>query len=430
MILKGSQRGGASQLAAHLLNDRDNDHVRLHELRGFVAHDLRGALREAEAVSKGTRCTQFMFSVSLNPPKSANPTERDFEKAADRIEKAMGLEGQPRAMVIHEKEGRRHAHAVWPRIDAETMRAINLPFFKRKLTDLSRDLYLDHGWTLPDGLRPGGGKNPLNFTLEEWQQAKRLGTDPRAIKAEFREAFDRSDGLKALRNALEERGYYLAQGDRRDLVAIDLHGEIHSVARRAGVKTRELRDRIGALDELPRVDEVQASISSRVTDQLRRFSADAKRKQQADLAPLHARRETLRDRHRAARETLARQQAERWQAETKTRAERFRRGLGGLWDRLTGKAASIRRANEAESASFLHRDSSERDTLVLSQMGERRALQADIETLRLRHLHDRRLLSREIAQAMRAAKRREEQAADHEREMTQARRPRGLSLSR
>lgn len=47
MILKGSQRSGALKLAAHLLNDRDNDHVELHELRGFTADDLHGALREA-----------------------------------------------------------------------------------------------------------------------------------------------------------------------------------------------------------------------------------------------------------------------------------------------------------------------------------------------------------------------------------------------
>ena len=42
---------------------------------------------------------------------------------------------------MHEKEGRRHAHVVWSRIDADEMKAINLPHFKVKLRDLSRDLY-------------------------------------------------------------------------------------------------------------------------------------------------------------------------------------------------------------------------------------------------------------------------------------------------
>ena len=54
MILKGSQRAGATQLAAHVLNERDNEHVRVHELRGFAADDLHGALTEAYAISRGT----------------------------------------------------------------------------------------------------------------------------------------------------------------------------------------------------------------------------------------------------------------------------------------------------------------------------------------------------------------------------------------
>ena len=54
MILKGSQRSGARQLSEHLLNDRDNDHVSLCDLRGFVAGDLHGALLR-----------QFVFSFVI-----------------------------------------------------------------------------------------------------------------------------------------------------------------------------------------------------------------------------------------------------------------------------------------------------------------------------------------------------------------------------
>jgi hypothetical protein len=182
MILKGSQRAGASALAAHLLNDRDNDHITVHQLRGFVADDLHGALHEAHAISKGTQCKQFMFSVSLNPPKDSVLSDEAFERAANACEERLGLTGQPRAIIIHEKEGRRHAHVVWSRIDANQMRAINMAHFKTKLTALSKELYLEHGWELPDGLKHMGGKSPLNFDLAEWQQAKRIGIDPREIK--------------------------------------------------------------------------------------------------------------------------------------------------------------------------------------------------------------------------------------------------------
>ena len=68
MILQGSQRSGARQLAADLLNSRDNEHVEVHELRGFCADDLQGAFQEIEATSRGTRAKQPLFSLSLNPP--------------------------------------------------------------------------------------------------------------------------------------------------------------------------------------------------------------------------------------------------------------------------------------------------------------------------------------------------------------------------
>jgi hypothetical protein len=71
VILKGSQRAGARQLAAHLLNERDNEHVSVHELRGFAADGLHGALTEAHAVSKGTKCKQFLFSLSPKGGKQA-----------------------------------------------------------------------------------------------------------------------------------------------------------------------------------------------------------------------------------------------------------------------------------------------------------------------------------------------------------------------
>lgn len=42
MILNASQRGGGMQLAVHLLK-AENEHVEVHEIRGFVAPDLKEA---------------------------------------------------------------------------------------------------------------------------------------------------------------------------------------------------------------------------------------------------------------------------------------------------------------------------------------------------------------------------------------------------
>jgi hypothetical protein len=63
MILKASQRSGAKQLGTHLLRTDENEHVELHEISGFVSETLQGAMQEAYALSKGTKCKQFLFSV-------------------------------------------------------------------------------------------------------------------------------------------------------------------------------------------------------------------------------------------------------------------------------------------------------------------------------------------------------------------------------
>jgi hypothetical protein len=190
-----------------------------------MADDLTGALREAEATAKGTRCKQYLFSLSLNPPQKETARVEDFEMALNTIEQRLGLSGQPRVIVFHEKEGRRHAHAVWSRIDTEKMTAIPLPFFKTKLREVSKELYLEHGWKLPRGLIDSKARDPRNFTLEEWQQAKRIGRDAAELKGIIIECWASSDSAAAFAKALGERGMYLAKGDRRAHVAVTFEGE-------------------------------------------------------------------------------------------------------------------------------------------------------------------------------------------------------------
>ena len=286
MILKGNQRAGGTQLARHLLNARDNDHVEVHELRGFVADDLVGAFKEAYAVSTGTKCRQFLFSLSLSPPETETVPVEHFEAAIAAIEDKLGMTGQPRAVVFHEKEGRRHAHCVWSRIDTDRMRAINLSHYKLKLRDMSRQLYLEHGWKMPRGLMNSRERNPLNFSQAEWQQAKRTRQNPQALKEMFQECWAVSDSRAAFANALEERGFWLAKGDRRGHVAVDWHGEVYAVSRYIGVKAKEVRARFGEADSQPSVETVQQQISERFTEKLRAFCAETEARHDKRLSAL------------------------------------------------------------------------------------------------------------------------------------------------
>ncbi|MTD94374.1 relaxase [Hyphomicrobium sp. xq] len=383
MILKASQRGGGKQLGLHLMKTEENEHVEVHEIRGFVSDDIVGALKEAYAVSKGTRCKQFLFSVSLNPPPNERVPVEIFESAIARIEEKNGLIGQPRIVVFHEKEGRRHAHAIWSRIDAETMTAKNLSHFKLKLRDLSREIYLEQGWKMPRGLMNSREADPRNFTLKEWQQAKRTGRGD--LKELMQECWAVSDSKAAFMQALKSRGFTLAKGDRRGHVAITPEGEVISIARYTGKKTKDIEARLGKSDTLPSVTEARAQLTKDLSATFKRHMREAEEKKRRDLAPLDAERRAMVQGQRQERTHLRTRQTQRWIEESRARIERFDEGVKGLWGRITGKHAEICKANEREAYAALTRDRDQRQTLMEAQMKDRQALQIHIKATRNRH---------------------------------------------
>lgn len=396
MILKASQRAGHDDLARHLMKP-ENEHVEVHEIRGFVSDTVAGAFREAYAISRGTKCKQFLFSCSLNPPEDETAPVSVFEDAAQRIEKKLGLEGQPRVLIFHEKEGRRHAHCVWSRIDAESMTAINLAHTKRKLMDISRALYIEHGWKMPDGMIDPALRNPLNFDRKEWFQAKRTGQDPRDIKALFQQCWASSDSGKAFRQSLEQRGYYLARGDRRAVVAVDIHGEIYAVARWANVKTKEVVARMGDIAALPSVEDAQLHAASLKRQKLQSFARTATEDFTQAANAVEAKRIAMVERHRANRKALQASQDERWTQEAIERSARFRKGIRGLWDRVTGKNGKLRGQNAQEAAAAAERDAKEKQALIERQLEERQRLQREILAARRVHTYEITRIYREIS---------------------------------
>lgn len=425
MILKGSQRAGGRQLAVHLLRTDENEHVRVHELRGFVGEDLHSAFLEAYAVSQGTRAKQYLFSLSLNPPPSERVSVPSFEAAISAVELKLGLGGQPRAIVFHEKEGRLHAHAVWSRIDGDEMKAINLPHYKLKLRDVSRELYLEHGWKMPRGLVNSRDRNPTNFTRAEWQQAKRASQDPRQLKQMFQECWAMSDSRKAFAASLQSRGYTLACGDRRGHVAVDFRGEVYAIAKYVGVRTKDVKIRLGDPHELTPVKRAQEDIASRMTDMLRRHIQEVEAQHELQSATLAVRRSQIVQRQRDERVNLEAMQEERRNRETVERSQRFSRGFRGLWDRLTGKHGKIAQENERQSLQSKERDRAERNRVVQQQLDERRMLHKAIQLNRQVHEKEVGELHRDIASYLQIRERHPQSlretfhGADHQKERPQ-----------
>lgn len=378
MILVGNQRGGGRDLARHLMKT-ENERVEVAELRGFVANDLDGAFQESHAISRGTQCKQYLFSLSLNPPKGTTVSDEDFERAVAKAETKLGLTGQPRALVYHEKRGddgevRRHAHAVWSRIDVDEMKAVPLPHSHRKLQDVSRDLYLEHGWPMPRGLAVTGERDPRNFTLEQWQQAKRAGVNPREVKTAFQDAWAVSDSKAALTHALQERGYRLARGNRRGYVAVDHHGEVYVVAKWADVKTKAVRERLGDTETLPSVAEAKIEIARAMQAKMEAFQREVAEREAREEREAAARKAAIKTEQKAQRDAQHEAAQRRTREEERARQARLRTGLLGLWDRLRGERKRQLERNQTEAAVAQQRDLSERQQLTATQLAQRREM--------------------------------------------------------
>ena len=382
MILKGNERGNSKQLAVHLLNDLDNEHVEVHEVRGFVSEDVTGAFKESFAISKGTKCRNHLFSLSLNPPQDQNVPVETFEAAINQVEEKIGLSGQPRAIVFHEKHGRRHAHCVWSRIDAVTMTARNLAHYKNKLQSVSRELYLEHNWKMPKGLAKSEQRDPRNFSLAEWQQCKRMGKNARDIKTMMQDCWAVSDNATAFQHALKERGLVLAKGDRRGHVAVTHEGEVLSISRYVGKKAKEVRERLGEPENLPSVETAKVQIAKDMGQAFKRHAAEVKTQRTNEAVLAQKQRTNMIASHRTERQRLKSAQKARWNTEASERSSKLNKGLKGVWQRVKGQHKRIRQQNEHEALAAIKRDREQREHLVFAQLKDRRDIEVKVKAAR------------------------------------------------
>lgn len=252
MIIKGKSVGGARRLAVHLTRTDTNERAEVKELGGVAAEDLRGALLEMEAVAAGTRTTKPFYHASINTLAHERLTDEQRIYAVDRLEAALGLTGQARGIIVHEKEGREHCHIVWSRIDLDRMAAISDSHNYRKHEEIARALEREFGHERVQGAhaeRDGKQRPERTPSHAEMLQADRTGLSPNQVKEQITELWRQTDTGQAFAVALWEAGYVLARGDRRDYVVIDPAGGTHSLARRVeGARVKDIRERMSDLE--------------------------------------------------------------------------------------------------------------------------------------------------------------------------------------
>ncbi|MEM8988271.1 MAG: hypothetical protein AAGC95_16265 [Pseudomonadota bacterium] len=272
MILKGSTRAGANDLALHLSNAVDNERVSIKELRGMVADNLYDGFREWELISDQTNAKEPFYSLSINP----DPNQRDWNaeewmRAIEHIEEKLGLTGQPRAIIFHEKEGedgrvRKHAHVVWSRIKLENgkLKAISMSHDYYKLKACAKDLAKEFGLDLPNGLSAGiktDSSTRKEKKCDHYDHAKShgMGRDPDSVqerKALITKIWNESQGADQFCNHMRAAGYIVARGNRRSFVIVDREKRIHGFARQiAGVNTKAIKERLGNAHAYPDIEQ-------------------------------------------------------------------------------------------------------------------------------------------------------------------------------
>jgi len=252
MIIKGKSVSGAEALANYLQSTEVNERAEVVEIRGTLAKDPEGALIEMDALAMGTRCEKSLYHAKINPEPPHRLTPEQRREAVDALEEKLGLVGHARLIVVHEKLGREHIHVVWSRIDLDHMKAVPDSHNYRNHEEVARDLERRFGHERVQGAhaeRDGVPRPERSPSRAEVRQSERTGIPIWLVREQVTEAFRASDTPEAFRAALEEKGYNLAKGDRRDFVIVDWEAGIHSLARRIeGINTPELREFMRGID--------------------------------------------------------------------------------------------------------------------------------------------------------------------------------------
>jgi hypothetical protein len=359
MVIKGKSVAGATRLAVHLERTDTNEQMHVLELRDVAADDLRGALKEMEAVASACpNCERPFYHASINTRADERLTPEQREQAIDRLGKELGLTGQPRVVVMHEKEGRQHFHIVWSRIDLDTLRTISDSHNYRKHEIVARELERAFGHERVQGAhieRDGQPRPERTPTHKEHQQAERTGISPKEAREHITALWQRTDSGASFQAALEQSGWTLARGDRRDFVVIDPKGATHSLARRIeGVTVKDLRARMADVDmnRLPSVAEGKAIQYARhgkpepVKAPSRRRPTQGKAR-----APSHAGRQTVRVIGSVVRPAAgAARAAGSTAGGIVKRAVRFGGGLFGILESALGGSPSLKRGKDYEKA--------------------------------------------------------------------------------
>ena len=249
MIVKGKSRPAATGLGRYLMRKGKNERVDLKELRGFCSDKIAGAMQEMDAVGGASECEKYVYHASINPALSDHLTPEQMLQAVDILERHLKLEDHQRVIVSHEKDGREHYHIAWNRVDPETMKAVTMSHNYRAHEEAAREIERTFSLEQTQGRHTGGGPKPERGPKQwESERGRRSGVDPRELSKHLKEIWGEALNGQDFQNELESYGYLLARGDSRAFLVVDRNGDLHSLARRLGLKASEVSEGLSDID--------------------------------------------------------------------------------------------------------------------------------------------------------------------------------------
>jgi hypothetical protein len=242
-----------------------------------------------ERMGKATRGEKVLYHAQINPNPGEPMWKGDWIRSADILAEKLGMEGQPRVIVFHLKEGylegaREHAHVVFQRTDVEKGRLISDSHNYRKHEAASRQIERELGHEPVPTVDRG-----TSYTQEEARKASQLpaptelvrregsarvtyvpdgqygplrsgrGANPKEVRAFVTTAYQRARGPEEFRDYLWAAKLQIAIGERRAYSLIDEFGNDYTLARMVqGARTSDLKRFLGPVqEELLRQQEVQ-----------------------------------------------------------------------------------------------------------------------------------------------------------------------------
>jgi len=235
-----------------------------------TAAKLIEGFRDWQVLTEGTnqgRDGLYHAEISPAPEYADTMTPKQWKRAADILGEELGLQDQPRAIVLHGgTDGRKHMHVVWARTDVDQMKIISDSYNFAANEKASHRMELEFGHAFVPGKhhKRDREKQPefprQEYSQAEAQQASRTEMTVPERKAQLTALHATSNGGAAFKAALENAGYVLAQGER-GYMAVDQAGEFYSLARYIkGMKIARLEEFMAGveLDKLPTIEQAKA----------------------------------------------------------------------------------------------------------------------------------------------------------------------------